>query len=380
GDGTATLAGTPAAGTGGTYPITITATNGITPDATQSFTLTVDQSPGITSATSTTFTTGSAGTFTVTTSGIPDPALTESGALPSGVTFTDNGDGTATLAGTPAAGTGQTYPITITAHNGIGTDATQDFTLTVDQAPGITSAASTTFTAGTAGTFTVTTSGVPNAALSETGALPGGVTFTDNGDGTATLAGTPAAGTGQTYPITITAHNGIGTDATQSFTLTVDQAAAVTSANAVTFGAAVAATPFTVTTSGFPAPALSESGALPSGVTFTDNGGGTATLAGTPAAGTAGTYPITITAHNGIGTDATQDFTLTVSVAPQTITFTSTPPTSPVVGQTYAVAATGGASGNPVTFTIDPTATGFCSISGATVTFTNPGSCVVDAH
>ena len=41
------------------------------------------------------------------------------------MTFTDNGDGTATLAGTPAAGTGGTYPITITATNGVGTDATQ---------------------------------------------------------------------------------------------------------------------------------------------------------------------------------------------------------------------------------------------------------------
>ena len=51
-----------------------------------------------------------------------------------------------------------------------------------------------------------TTAGFPAATtLTETGALPAGVTFTDNGDGTATLAGTPAAGTGGTYPLTITA-------------------------------------------------------------------------------------------------------------------------------------------------------------------------------
>ena len=58
------------------------------------------------------------------------------------MTFVDNGDGTATLAGTPAAGTGGTYPLTITAANGVLPDATQSFTLTVDQAPAITSAAS----------------------------------------------------------------------------------------------------------------------------------------------------------------------------------------------------------------------------------------------
>ena len=67
------------------------------------------------------------------------------------MTFVDNGNGTATLSGTPAAGTGGTYPLTITASNGVGTPATQSFTLTVNQAPAITSANSTTFTVGTAG-------------------------------------------------------------------------------------------------------------------------------------------------------------------------------------------------------------------------------------
>ena len=42
--------------------------------------------------------------FTVTTAGTPTPAITVTGTLPAGVTFVDNGDGTATLAGTPAAG------------------------------------------------------------------------------------------------------------------------------------------------------------------------------------------------------------------------------------------------------------------------------------
>ena len=54
----------------------------------------------------TTFTVGSTGTFEVATSGFPAAALTASGTLPSGVTFTDNSDGTATLSGTPAANSG----------------------------------------------------------------------------------------------------------------------------------------------------------------------------------------------------------------------------------------------------------------------------------
>jgi hypothetical protein len=93
---------------------------------------------------------------------------------------------------------------------------------TTPEPPAITSANNSTFTVGVAGTFTVTATGTPTVTLSKTGTLPSGVTFTDNGDSTATLAGTPtnslAAGI---YTLTITAHNTTGPDATQTFTLTV---------------------------------------------------------------------------------------------------------------------------------------------------------------
>ena len=95
-------------------------------------------------------------------------------------------------------------------------DPTGDFTLTM--APAITSTNATTFTVGTAGTFTVTATGSPTPTLSSTGALPAGVTFNA---ATGMLAGTPAAGTAGSYPLTFTAANGSGPNATQSFTLTV---------------------------------------------------------------------------------------------------------------------------------------------------------------
>jgi hypothetical protein len=65
----------------------------------------------------------------------------------------------------------------------------------------------------------------------------------------------------------------------------------------------------------------------------------------------------------------------------QSISFTSAPPASPAAGGTYHAAATGGGSGNPVTFSIDPSSTGSaCTISGSIVTFGQPGSCVIDAN
>jgi large repetitive protein len=185
--------------------------------------------PAITSASSAQFPTGQAGSFTVTTNSIawPLPALTETGTLPTGVTFSDNGDGTATLAGTPGGADAGTYQFQITAANGISPDATQQFTLTVGAAPQITSADSTEFDLGSSGSFTVTTTGDPvPATVTETGALPSGVTFTDNGDGTATIAGTPNEDNGPvegSYQITLTASQAGGSwpAATQAVTLTV---------------------------------------------------------------------------------------------------------------------------------------------------------------
>jgi large repetitive protein len=343
GNGTGTLGGTPAVGSDGTYDLTLTATNGVGSPATQSFALTVTSAPAITSADNTAFTVGTAGSFTVTTGGSPTPAITESGALPSGVTFKDNGDGTATLAGTPAAGTGGSYDLTLTAANGVTPNATQPFVLSVDVPPSITSADSTTFTAGSAGTFTVTTgTDFPTATtLAESGGLPSGVTFHDNGDGTATLAGTPEAGTGGTYDLTLTAANGVAPNATQSFTLTVDEAPSITSADGTTFTTGTAGT-FTVTTgTDFPtATTLAESGGLPSGVAFHDNGNGTATLAGTPAAGTGGSYDLTLTAANGVAPEASQPFVLTVD-QPAVITSADGATFSHGVAGSFTVVATG---------------------------------------
>jgi hypothetical protein len=65
----------------------------------------------------------------------------------------------------------------------------------------------------------------------------------------------------------------------------------------------------------------------------------------------------------------------------QTVTFTSTP-TSPTVGGTYDVTATGGPSGNPVFFRIDKSSTdGACSLEHHTdtVSFDGAGTCTIDA-
>jgi hypothetical protein len=73
-----------------------------------------------------------------------------------------------------------------------------------------------------------------------------------------------------------------------------------------------------------------------------------------------------------------QPVTLSATVLiPQTITFTTNPPATAADHSSFTVAATGGASGNAVTFT----SSGVCSNSGATYTMTSgTGTCSVIAN
>ncbi|MGB6746261.1 MAG: Ig-like domain repeat protein, partial [Terracidiphilus sp.] len=194
--------------------------------------------------------------------------------------------------------------------SGAGASSTNSNTdnVTIEAPLAITSASSTTFTVGTAGSFTVTTTGNPTPTFSETGALPSGVTLSSAG----ILSGTPAAGTGGSYSITITASNGVSPNATQNFTLTVDQAPAITSANSTILTAGTAGS-FTITATGYPSATFSETGVLPTGITLSSAG----VLSGTPS-GASGAYPLTITASNGVGSNATQSFTITVNAGPAT--------------------------------------------------------------
>ncbi len=157
-------------------------------------------------------------------------SITRVGVLPAGVAFLDNGDGTATLSGTPQALTTGEYPITFMA-TGPGGTTTQSFTLKVQEVASITSVGERDVHHRLGWNVHRHQRGVPTPALTMTGTPVAGVTFVDNGNGTGTLSGTPAAGTGGTHSFTVTTINGVGTPGTQSFTLTVNDAGSFTSAN-----------------------------------------------------------------------------------------------------------------------------------------------------
>jgi hypothetical protein len=174
------------------------------------------------------------------------------------------------------------------------------------QAPTITTGTSTTFVKGVAGSFTVKATGSPAPTFSETGALPGGVTLSSAG----ALTGTPTA-TG-TFPITITASNGVSPNATQSFSLKV-VGVQITNAKlaqgtvgtlySATLNAVGGATPYTWSLS---------TGTLPAGLTLSATKG---TITGTPTTAGSSTVVIKVKTTKTTTTSAytgTKKFTITV--------------------------------------------------------------------
>ena len=266
-----------------------------------------------------------AGTFTPTASGSPTPVITESGALPAGVTFTGGA-----LSGTPTV-TG-TFPITLTATNGIESPATQSFTLTVISGGfQITTTSLPNAVVGTPYSVQLNTAGAPSGATIawKKVLLPKGFALSSGG----LLTGTPSSKAvgAQSVQVSVTDAKG-GTPATATLSLTINEAAAFGKKSPIAAGFTEGqAGTVTLTATGFPAPTFSvSSGTLPSGVTLNPT---TGVLSGTPAITTnSSQIALTVVASNGIGSPASETFTLSV-YAPLVV---STAPLSIAQGATVS--------------------------------------------
>ena len=186
--------------------------------------------------------------------------------------------------------------IVFTVVNGTLGELFSDMTVVVKDVPSITSSNSLSMQSGVQGSLRITTGGYPPPTLSITGTLPAGV---DANPTTGLIAGTPAANAGGSYPITITASNGVGANAVQTLTIVVNQATTITSPNNTTFTAGVFNT-FTSTAVGFPTPTITQSNlsAPLAGLTFDSTG----KLSGTPPLSSIGKYTWDVTATSGTAT------------------------------------------------------------------------------
>lgn len=333
---------------------------------------------------------------------IPDPSAPW-------LTLHDNHDGTATLSGTPPPqATGAFSPFL--GPGAVGTIALlPKFPLTVTNGPIFTSPNSATFTVGTPGSFgVVTTSGI----ISTTNTAPPGLFFA--GGNPASLAGTPAVGSGGQYSMTFEGNGSLGSTQ-QAFNLNVNEGPSFTSPRIVTLFAGVPAS-FDVTTVGYPRtsnrsmvgntqPPTSPSqgngmfftvSGLPASFSSSNLTGqglatGTLTISGTPQASDVGSRTVQIRALNGVGAVAQQALTLQVfpfnSAAPVNLISNfalSRDPNNNVVA-TVVVANAGGVAAQNVAVTsarigmvagtvTPPSVPAIPSASSATFTITFPGS------
>ncbi len=393
---TGAITGTPSITSAATtYTVTVTDANSAT--ATATFSLKVNAAVTATQAiASSTLTQNHAtASFIPVTgaNGTTPLSYTVSPALPAGLSMASStGAITGTPSGTSAA---TTYTVTVTDAN--GATATATFSLTVNAAVTATQAvASTTLVDNQPATaFTPVTGagGTGTLSYSVSPALPTGLSLAAS---TGTISGTPTVvSSATTYTVTVTDANSATATATFGLTviLSVPPTVASVSAVSTTYGSTTGIT-VTATESGtlglatggvvtFSITGPATGSFIPTTCTITSSGSCTTTYIPTGTL-TAGTYTNDITASFamvGSYSAASGSSTLTVNQDSQTINFT--PPASPVIYGTgpYTLVATGGASGNPVTFSI-VSGGAYGSLSGtnnATLTITGAGGTIVIA-
>jgi hypothetical protein len=359
-----------------TYTVTVTDAN--IASSTATFSLTVNSAVAATqsmasvtltvnhAATSFTPVTGSGGTTPLTYSVSP--------SLPAGLSISPT---TGAITGTPTVtGAATTYTVTVTDAN--SATATATFSLAANAAVAATQAVATTrLTMNHAATpFTPVTGSGGTAPLTYgvSPSLPAGLSISPT-TGAITGAATVTS-SATTYTVTVTDAN--SATAMASFSLAVNNPVVSTqSVPTTTLGVNLPAPPFTpVAGSGGSAPlTYSVSPSLPAGLSISPT---TGAITGTPILTSAATtYTITVTDSNSA--TATATFSLTVASSSQTITF------FPVTPVTYGISpitltATGGASENPVTFTIFSGPGTLSGTNNGTLTVTGAGTIVIAAN
>jgi hypothetical protein len=312
---TGLISGTPNSAASSPYSVTVTATDNANFDGSIAFTWDVTDTVTVTNPGTQSSVSGTAITplLIAASDSSPSATLTYSATgLPTGLSISSSG----LISGKPT--TAGSYSVKVSATDSTGASGSAAFTWTINPSQPPTTLALAALPTGAVKTGSSVAYGVLVSKGSAPGTLTGTVSFTANGVAiasctklhvvlgiTACLASYPTAGS---YSVVAT-YSGDPDFGSSTATLTqvVDQPPAITSPARATDSVGKSLS-FSVTASGSPAPTFMESGTLPKGVTLSSAG----LLSGTSAAGTGGTYKVTLAANNGIGAPAAQTFTLVV--------------------------------------------------------------------
>ncbi|MTI20255.1 tandem-95 repeat protein, partial [Fulvivirga sp. RKSG066] len=343
GDGTGLLSGTPLNANVGNNEVVLKVEDGAGAFANQSFTVVVNNTndvPVITSTPPTTAQQGLQYSYNMTTTD-PDAGdvltITAPTGLPSWLTLTDNGDGTALLAGTPGNPDLGTHNVSLRVTDASGAQDNENFQIVVDNTndpPVFESSPITSVDEDDFYDYQIQTSD-PDVGESLDIVIidkPSWLSFTDNGDGTAVLSGTPVNENVGSYAIKLRVTDQAGQTTQQNFTLTVNNtndAPQFVSSPVTTVLEDDSYTYNIVVGDEDTGDALSISiNTIPSWLSFVDNSDGTATLSGMPLNEDVGVISISLQAQDVAGATVNQDFNLTVVNTNDAPEITSTPVTT----------------------------------------------------
>ena len=323
-----------------------------------------------------TFTVAKAGTVTVTVTG---SATYGASSAPLVISYANLKGGDSSISGvsctTPYA-KGDVYGATETISCGSSPTSTANYTLVTY--------VTNSFTVAKAGTVTVTVSG--SATYADSSAVLSysyaGLENADMGaiviapSCTSSYTSSHNAGTVETTSCTASTATNYTSVAYVQGSFTIAQKSQSLSITSPTPAARVSGPTYTLTSSG---------GASGSPVVYSVDGGGTSVC--TVSAGVVsftGVGSCVIDANQASSTNylaaAQAQQTISVSQGLQTITITSSAPSATVAGAQYHLLATGGLSGNSLSYSVDGGGTSICTITGNTVSFTGVGSCVIDVN
>lgn len=217
-----TLTGTPASGSNGTYTFTVQASDdaGNTGDQMYQIVVTTANGLAISPTTLPVATLNQAYSETLTASGGSGSgySFTESGTLPTGITF-NNG----VFSGTPTTSAGSPYSITVTVKDSDGNTATQSYTLTVNSPLSLSPAQGSLPPVVVDSPYSETFTGSGGAGgpytYSESGTLPTGLTFAN---GQITGTDTTATDEGKSFPISVTVTDVGNNTVTNTYTISVE--------------------------------------------------------------------------------------------------------------------------------------------------------------